>query len=426
MKVAFYLQNKNISCVDCTEPLKGNPGIGGTEYLFIATTFALAQYASLHKLNYEIILVANNKNNLPENLQIIEASDESLPKVIQSNNIDVVVFRYSLENYDISQNLTKPTKVVMWAHNFISRSELTCLSKNIDVAAIICVGSEQLNMYRDHEAYYKSVVILNGYPIDYFIHNNIKEVLPFKDRKNEVTYLGNLVDFKGFHLLAAAWKEVIKEIPNAHLNVIGGAKLYDRNQRLGKYGLAEESYENRFLEYLKDSQGELLPSVTFHGVMGAEKKNILNKTKVGVPNPSGVSETFCISALELQLWGAVISTINYGGFKDTVYKTGILYDDVKKLAVSIITQLKSTTNDYKGLLEFVNKFDFNFIIQDWIILLSKIQSGESLENILKPKLIPQYKFSEINRLIKKKLPFGKFLPTTMFYKSVLYRLKIKF
>ena len=34
-KVAFYFDNSRISQVDCRDIESGNPGIGGTEYLFL-------------------------------------------------------------------------------------------------------------------------------------------------------------------------------------------------------------------------------------------------------------------------------------------------------------------------------------------------------------------------------------------------------
>lgn len=423
MKIAFFLQNAKISSVDCSDPMNGNPGIGGTEYLFISTAFALARSAETESRGFEMVLLANSEIGLPEDLNIERCADQDIGIVAKSLGADIVVLRYSLDNYSISKQLNGVSKVVMWTHNFVKRSELSLLSKDKNVVAIVCVGSEQLNLYRDHNAYYKSVVIFNGYPIHHFIEKESEGIIQYSKRGHEVTYLGSLVDFKGFHLLAAAWPDVIKAVPDAHLNVIGGGKLYDRNQKLGVYGFAEERYEDSFMKYLTDENGDILHSVTFHGVLGNEKKEILKKTKVGVPNPSGVSETFCIAALELQLWGAVITTINFGGFKDTVYSTGLLYDNTKSLSDCIIKQLQSVDNKYPEFIKFAKKFDFSEIIKDWITLFSALKNDENLSNTLKPKIPQMYKKYEINRKLKRILPFGNFLPTMMLYKSVVYRIK---
>ena len=41
MKVAFYLENKDIQNVDFSHPELGNPGCGGTQFLFAATPYYL-------------------------------------------------------------------------------------------------------------------------------------------------------------------------------------------------------------------------------------------------------------------------------------------------------------------------------------------------------------------------------------------------
>lgn len=421
MKVGFYLQNKGICDVDCSNPMAGNPGIGGSEYMFIAIPFSL--WVSPEN-GHQVFLMANSIRHLPEHNNCIQvASDCDLPIEIERYGIDAIVLRYSLDNLKILEKLPSNVRVILWAHNFIKRKELSNLANDNRVTCIVCVGNEQLQMYRDHQAFYKSVVIFNGYPVLHFIDNQSSGLIPFPKRKNEVTFLGNLVDYKGFHILAKAWKQIIAEVPDAHLNVIGGGKLYDRNQKLGQWGIAEESYENQFMPYLIGADGKLLPSVTFHGVLGNEKIDILNLTKVGVPNPSGVSETFCIAALELQLYGAIISTISYGGFRDTVYTTGDLYDSADKLAESVVRQLNRSDNDYKGFIEFCRQFDFEYVARDWITLFDTLQDSEEIGNKLKPDDTKGYLFAELNRRLKKILPLGKFLPSSMLYQSIYWRVK---
>lgn len=420
MNVSFYLQNKNISDVDCSNPMSGNPGIGGCEYMFIAIPFCLWQTKDN---NHRILLMANSIKHLPHHNNCIQVeADEDLRRSVTEHSIDAVVLRYSLDNLNIAEDLPSNVMVIMWSHNFIKRTELSRLTKDRRITCIVCVGNEQLQMYRDHQAFYKSVAIYNGYPINHFIRTQSCHISPFENRSNEVTFLGNLVDYKGFHLLAKAWKKILEAVPDAHLNVIGGGKLYDRNQKLGIWGIAEESFENMFMPYLLGDDGRLLPSVTFHGVMGNEKAAILNRTKVGVPNPSGISETFCIAALEMQLYGAIISTISYGGFKDTVYKTGDLYETPDRLAESVVKQLKKTDNDYSGVLDFVRLFDFSTVTKKWIELFDTLQQTGNIDSILKPKPTKEYRLAEWNRKFKRIIPFGNLLPSSMFYKSIFHRI----
>lgn len=284
------------------------------------------------------------------------------------------------------------------------------------------MSREQLNMYRDHKAFLKSSYIYNGMPVEY-MKILMPELPALSERPHEVTYIGSIVDYKGFHLLAKAWPEVLKKVPDAKLNVIGSGKLYDRNAKLGKYGIAEESYECQFMPYLTDSNGKILPSVKFWGVLGIEKNDVLKQTKVGIPNPSGISETFCITALEMQAMGCLVTTIDFGGFRNTVYrKAGLLYKNPKDLARCISDLLKAKDNDINGFYDFMGKqFAFEKIAKDWInLLLSLKKENETLsyDNREHDFLMS---LREWNRKVKAWLPFGYCLPTIDFYRSILRR-----
>lgn len=422
MKIAFYLPNKDYSQIDCSHPDLGNPGIGGTEYMIISIPYYMEK---LYHGTHEYVLFANCVDKLPQSIKALKVNGlNEVPKMVEKERIDLLVLKYSL---DTMQSLLKGNvklNVAFWTHNFIKRQELTKLAHEHRVKAIICVGNEQLQIYRDHKAYYKSVVLLNGYPIEAFKTNDLPHVKPFAERGPEVTYMGNLVSYKGFPLLARAWKSILKRIPDAQLNVIGGGALYNRNSRLGKWGLAEEEDEAAFMPYLLDENGKLLPSVKFWGIMGKEKNEVLNRTKVGVPNPGGVSETFCITALEMQLWGSVIATIRFGGFLDTVYSTGILYKNVNELADAVIAQLQRTDNDYPSVLNFMAHFSFESICRNWIKFFNALAKGEDISNLLKPAPSPHHQFEEMNRKLKAVLPLGHYLPTKMFYRSILLRIPI--
>jgi glycosyltransferase involved in cell wall biosynthesis len=239
--------------------------------------------------------------------------------------------------------------------------------------------------------------------------------------------MGSIVEYKGFHLLAKAWKKVLEKMPDAHLNVIGTGALYDNTVKLGKWGLAEESYENSFMPYLTDNNGDILPSVTFWGKLGATKYEILKCTKVGVPNPSGVSETFCKTAIEFQSMGALVTTIKYVGFLDTVYSSGLLYSDINLLADSIVALLSKKENDYENCMNFIEQnFSYEKVCEKWIQLFDDLKHKRAVKVSaqLKNRDYNQKWLTELNRKIKLIIPFGKYLPTMMFYRSCWNRLQM--
>ena len=422
MKIAFYLPNKDFAQVDCSKPESGNPGIGGTEYMIVSIPYFLGK---LYGDRHEYLLLANCIDRLPANVEKVQVDNlAQVPKVVELHKIDLLVLKYS---FDAAQTLFRNKNrlsVAFWTHNFVRRQELTMLAHEPRVKVVICVGNEQLNIYRDHQAYDKSVVIFNGYPIENFKAADMPRLLPFSKRNHEVTYIGNLVAYKGFPLLARAWRKIVEQVPDAHLNVIGGGALYDRNSRLGKWGLAEEKDEQEFMPYLIDEEGKLLSSVTFWGVLGKEKDEVLNRTKVGVPNPGGVSETFCIAAIEMQLWGGLVTTIRYGGFIDTVGPTGLLYGRVDDIADCVASQLRREDNEYGKTLQFLEQFSFERVCCNWILLFDVIASGKKLGTLLKPQCVNGHKQEEFNRRLKALLPFGRYLPTWMFYRSILLRVPI--
>lgn len=81
MNISFYLQNKNISDVDCSNPMSGNPGIGGSEYMFIAIPFYLWQ---MKDNSHRIMLMANSTKHLPHHDNCIQVgSDNDLQRRVQ-------------------------------------------------------------------------------------------------------------------------------------------------------------------------------------------------------------------------------------------------------------------------------------------------------------------------------------------------------
>lgn len=408
-KVAFYIDNNKISKVDCSKILTGNPGIGGTEYLFYSTTYLLMLHATD---NLNIVLLTSDSAILPSdfNYKTVGTKKDAI-EFCEKENYDILIVKYEEKDYNpnIFKNINGNLNIFVWAHNIIPNHILTIIDKTKAISKIINVGREQLDLYRDHNAFYKSTYIynsLNVRPIEYYLENSI----PFEKRKNEVTYLGSLVPIKGFHILAKAWPKILEKCPDAHLNVIGSGTVYG-DAKLGKYGIAEENYENIFMPYLTDKNGDILPSVTFYGKLGNEKYDILARTKVGVPNPLGYSETFCLSAVEMELYGCRIVTKKYVGYLDTIPQSGgQLFVNENCLFQYIIEELKKKTyNDFHITYNYINSlFSKTYICQQWFDLLSnKNESNFELIN-------SSYNFKflrEFNRKLKGKIPFGFLMPT---------------
>lgn len=363
-KVAFYFDNSRISQVDCRDIESGNPGIGGTEYLFLLISTLLTKSNN----DIDITVFNTSKGCIPECLEVqIFNSINDAYVYADSNDYDYFVFRpqfgESFEKELKSSYFHGKTKLIPWCHNFLTYKQLSLYSKSDMIARIICVGREQMDLYMDLPAYKKSDYIYNCFDIDEdtiaAVRNN-----SFSERKNIVTYIGSIVPAKGFHILAKAWPEIEKSVPDAQLYVIGSGQLYDRDAVMGSFNIAENTYESMFMRYLTNGE-KIKDNVHFMGIMGKEKESILLKTKVGVPNPSGNTETFGLTALEFQSNGAKVITKKCTGYMDTVFN-GNLYSDEKNIAKLIINALKSKDLDYES---FVKKNDALFskdmVIKQW-------------------------------------------------------------
>lgn len=367
MNVGFFLGNKGIAAIDTSTILEANPGIGGSEYEILCVSYLL----SLRDNGINVILYVEEDGSFPEiNYSVIE-DFESCVANCRKDKVEVLIIDYKHHVKDVIDKSDNNLKYFIWAHNFVTYKDLKYFASKKNIARIVHVSNESLDLYRDHISFYKSISIYNGVPVkeaDFYVqkfnHN--------EERKNNVVYLGSLVPVKGFHLLAKAWKEILNEIPDAQLYVIGNGKLYDRSSKLGKYGIAEETYENEFIDFVTDKNKKILPSVHFLGTMGIEKNDILKVCKVGVPNPSGNTETFGIGAVEMQLMGCNIVTIKCPGYMDTVHCSNLLYNNKRQLAGFIIKALRRTkvNDEYFDVHRFINNnFSFENIINRWEIEL---------------------------------------------------------
>ncbi|MDR1090601.1 MAG: glycosyltransferase family 4 protein [Prevotella sp.] len=426
VNIAFYLSNKNIRDVDCSDVFNGNPGIGGSDYALLLLACSLTQ--NHNDLN--VLVYVDEKSSLPPVLKTRKVSD--LIRQTKEDNIHILtIILGSFDNHTLdSFHQNEHLKIVIWASNFFWRKDLSYYAKNKQISKIVCVGFEQLDLYRDLSVFKKMAAIYNGAGAD--CTRKQQDMIPFSGRPFHVTYIGNLVPQKGVHILAKAWPQILKVYPDAVLNVIGSGKLYNRNARLGDYGIAGEEYEKTFMPYLVDSDGQILPSVKFLGILGKEKSEILQKTRVGVPNPSGRTETFGYTAIEMQACGTLVATVKCPAYLETVCSSaGILYDKQKspdkKLAESVISLLSRDDNHHEEVMQFLEtNFSIDKVSGIWYRLFTDMMEGK--ENPVVPvKANNTYRlkhWKEANRKLKNFIPFGyKILPSLWYVDDFVWKMK---
>lgn len=416
MNIAFYYTNSRTAGKDVRNIEEGNPGIGGTYYAMLL----LAKLLSDRKGNIKVYLFAEYTDLLPDTLNIVHVPTiQTLPEAIKNSNIDIIVVnkigKDTADKTFFNAIKRLNTKVVIWGHCFIPYKDLNYYSKNPQVARLVAVGREQLLTMCDHSIFDKSTYIYNicKYPR--------QELVDFTRRDNDVVYIGSIVPLKGLHLLTDAWPKILKAVPDANLYIIGGGNLYNSATKLGKFGIAERFYEKRLLKHILGKDGEILKSVHFCGVMGNEKFEILNKAKVGVPNPGGLTETFGFTAVEMLLSGALVATKKCPGYLDTVHDSdAILYDRTSRLADSVIRLLRRQRHDSNDGIKYINEnFNANVITERWITLFEDVYVGKSSLEVKFSSQLFLTKCKFINRKLKHYMPF---LPSLILYTEIYERL----
>ena len=369
MKIGVYLDNSKINIQNFSHVEVANPGIGGTEYEFIIFIRNIKNY-----LNNIELIVYQTKNmyftDAVDKTIIVSEIKEAID--LASNQVDIIIVRTET-NQEIPQ-ATNGCRIITWSHNYFSGKIANNIAARNDIAANVFVGRQFYESYIDHDIIEKSTYIYNCMEF-----NPLENKRDIEALEPICAYIGSLVPAKSFHVLAEAWSDVVKEVPEAKLWVIGSSGVYGLNSGLGDLGLAEREYEKSFMESLQP----VLDSVTFFGNVGEEKYNILKKVKVGVINPAGV-ETFGISAVDFSSMEIPVISRNRYGVKDVVLnnKTGILLNNRRMLAHAIVKLLKDSALNSSlgkaGRQYVVSEFCVANSMRKWADLLVKVYIGEAI------------------------------------------------
>lgn len=419
IKAVFYLNNAKIHDTDLSHPEDGNPGCGGTEYMLAAIPHYLAQKIS--DLDIAIFSATsgrfsrNVKHHVTGNLLagVQKALDEDydffIYKPAQTDNTEVEKIIALCQGTSLS--------LIPWFQLTPGAGTLRKMAACSNYAACACVEHEQLDSLRDHPIHRKTVVIPNALSLKPYK----RPITPITERKKQVFYLGSLVSQKGFKRLARAWPLVLQKIPDATLLVAGSGKLYDRNAVLGQWGIAEETFERTAIRpYLSDENGKIHPSVSFLGVIGEEKIDYISQSRIGIVNPVGTTETFCIAAIEIQAAGTPVIGGAMGGLFDTIRhkETGFLVRNHTELARRIV-QLLSSPEQAQSManaaVSFVEKnYRFEQTTEKWHNLFHLLHDQQRLPITPPKKRISSLPmgFVRINAFLKYTLGLT-FLPSSL-------------
>ena len=416
MTIGIYLGELS-SPVDARKVEEGNPGIGGTEYMMLL----LASYLG-HYPQYSIFVLTNQTILFDSSVNVCNADDSNLSHALLANSISILIVKSTLP-IRICQTLTDlQLKIIVWGHNYYLSDYADYVANNKNIVANVFVGKQLYDRYIDHDIINKSIVIYNMVPMSPGAENFNRRYVP-----HVVTYIGALIHTKGFHLLAKVWKDILKEVPNAQLYVIGSGKLYDKMAKLGNFGIASAEYEESFIKFLLDDENKLLDSVKFLGVV-SEKSKYFSETGVGVINPSARSETFGLGIIEMNEYGIPVVTINKNGFPDTIENniSGFLcknLDDIKNKIIFLLRNQEINLKMGAAAKERAKLFSPEQILPQWIKLFDDIDANRLQIAYCRPdnSYLNNFKWLRIlNRFIRFNCHL-KFFPPILAIESLLYK-----
>lgn len=378
MKVAFFLDNRHIPTIDFSNPELGNPGSGACEYLHVAIPFFINKYCAQ---KVDAIILAPYIDKLPATLQAYTANSV-IDAASKAKDLGADFFVFRPRQKEEENILDHIDKIQLPS---IGRAALTPhpdhirkMARSKYFKALVCVGREQYDFMMDSPLKPKLAYIDNGIHVDSCwldVQNEVKD-------PRLVVFMGALVPVKGFHQLAEAWPKVLNKFPDAKLSVIGSVKMYGDKLTVGPLGVANDDYErNHIMPYLCDATGTVHPSVTFHGQMGREKFSVIRRASVGIVNPTGQTETCCVSAVEMSACKVPVVTGAYYALLDTVLhnQTGLLGRGPDDLAKNICALLGNPVRARElgeaGYKRAHDQYDFISVAPRWVELFTALKAG---------------------------------------------------
>jgi glycosyltransferase involved in cell wall biosynthesis len=372
MRAAFFLDNRAMAGLGpLPDPRLGNPGFGGTEYAFLAVV-ALLQGTELEPL---LLLTA------PQAIQGISAGSlavvPDLPAALaraEQLAASFLVFRPGVvdpAHWPALERTHLP--LVAWFHNLGCHQQARTETLP-GLRRWVLVSGAQLDHFRHSRLARSAVVIPN--PVAVPPQARGPRSLEQARSALDLAYVGALTPFKGFHHLAAQWGTIAEACPQARLLVFGGADLYGERAAQGVL----TPYEQHCRQLLQASgYGD---RVLFQGSRGLDRYGAMASVAVGVVNPSGRDETFCLSAAELGACGIPVVAARRHALIQTVLdgRTGLLVSGDRQLSQACIQLLRDPERSWQlgqaAQAHVAASFGPEQVRQAWIQLGRSISAEE--------------------------------------------------
>lgn len=367
--IAFYIQLENAKVTLRNADLDvGNPGVGGTQYLFLITVKNLNR---MFGGKYALLLTDGDFGMDDKELPFSIVEDEAdAVRYCKENRIGLITFNANILDHISKEILNENIRILIWAHNTLTWKRQCIAAKYKSIDRVVCVSKSQCDNMSDAPCAQKCTYINN------IIQENFYENSTLTDYSEEkVVYVGSIMPQKGVHNLLEIWLHVEAIAPNAQLYIFGGANIWNPNIKLSRNSSADMYYEriiNKKLAKLIHPE-----NIHFMGAKGwKEIDTMIGTARVGVVNPSNYmrDETFCMSAIEMEAHGlAVVSRQRDDGLNTTIIhgETGFLEKNDEDIAARIL-ELLQNKHLCETLGENARKYAASFVAENELVKWKKI------------------------------------------------------
>lgn len=336
-QIAFYIGLKNARKTLTHADLRiGNPGVGGTQYLFLLT---VKEYNRVYGENQAILLTDGEFGLEDRDVPVaVVETEQGAIRYCEENQIGWLVLNANVLDRLPESDFDTEVRIAAWAHNTLSWKRQLIAARTKSIQRIICVSEKQYENMQDTPCREKCTFINNVIPAEFYNHATVSS-----HDKPAAVYVGSVMPQKGVHNLLEIWRFVEKSEPTAQLYVFGGANVWNPSAALGSNGAADIYYD-RVIQHRLD---KLIHPENIH-FMGAKGWKDIDKmisgVRVGIVNPSHYmrDETFCMSAIEMEAHEIPIVSRQRGdGLNTTIChgQTGYLEEKDETISQRIIELL---------------------------------------------------------------------------------------
>lgn len=281
-------------------------GIGGSE------TAAAKMAKEFSLLGYRVVAFCNCVN-LEGHFDGVEYKDLSrFNDFIDMHYIDVFILS---RHIDVMQHNIRANKKYFWVHDVWAKGTgfgdgdlVKKYQKEFD--GIFCLSNWHKNFFQQTHGIDGSNIIVtqNGIDLSHFNGNPAKE-------KNRFIYSSS--PDRSLDVVLDLFPKIKEALPDATLHIYYGFENFEKS-------LQYSSNENQKLLYQKIKTGIQQEGVYYHGKVGQkELAEAFLKSDIWL-YPTQFTETYCITALEAQMAGALCICTTIGALETTVGDRGIL------------------------------------------------------------------------------------------------------